>query len=332
MAAATFDLGAADALARRAITHYGLDAGSRVELVKVRENVVYRVTDSARSYALRLHRRGYRTENEVLSEVAYVRALHAHGFPVPEMLPTPDGRLTLPMADGRGSDFIVDLQRWVDGAEPLGGIEEALDGSSTLPPEAFFRLGALAADLHNTTETIGLPAGFERQAWDAEGLVGEASVWGDPLKLASLGDAERKTLSNAVERLRAVLDETGTAPRHYGIIHSDFTPENVLTEGENLTLIDFDDFGAGWHLFDLATILFWYLSHPRYEDFREAAVEGYRQLRALDDAQLDLLPAFLCARGLTYLGWAATRPDNDTSQFIAADVAPLVVRLAEVAL
>ncbi|MFJ9588014.1 phosphotransferase enzyme family protein [Streptomyces acidicola] len=330
MAASTFEPGAAgEALARRAIVAYGLDVGARLELVKVRENIVYRVTDSSGSYALRLHRRGYRSESEILSEVEYVRALRERGFVVPEMLPTPGGHLTLPLADDHGSGFVVDLQRWVDATEPLGGIEEAFDGTSPLSPETFFRLGALAAGLHNATEAIGRPKGFDRQAWDAQGLVGEAAVWGDPLSLSSLGAHERRVLTSAVARLRTLLEELGTASRNYGVVHADFTPENVLSDGVHLTLIDFDDFGEGWHLFDLATMLFWYQPHPRYADFRKAAVEGYRQARDLDDAQLELLPAFLCARGLTYLGWAASRPGNDTSEFIAAEVLPLVVRLAD---
>ena len=41
-----------------------------------------------------------------------------------------------------------------------------------------------------------------------------------------------------------------------------------------------------------------------------------------------LLDLFLVARGYTYLGWAATRPETDTAAFLIAEIVPLVVRLA----
>jgi hypothetical protein len=37
----------------------------------------------------------------------------------------------------------------------------------------------------------------------------------------------------------------------------------------------------------------------------------------------------LLARGLTYLGWAAERPGQETSEFIAEQVVPLVLALAQ---
>ena len=331
MAASTFEPVAVEALARRAITAYGLDAAARLEFVKVRENVVYRVTESSRSFALRLHRRGYRSHSEILSEVEYVRALRTRGFAVPEVVSSADGQLAVPLADDHGNSFIVDLQHWVAGGVPLGGIEEAFDGTSRLSPDVFSRLGALAAEMHNAAEAIGRPPGFDRTAWDVEGLIGDAAVWGNPLSLPALTGQERKVLADAIERLRASLTAFGTASRDYGIIHADFTPENVLSDGAELTLIDFDDFGEGWYLFDLATVLFWYQPHPGYADFRRAVVEGYQRVRGLGDAQLELLPSFLFARGLTYLGWAASRPDNETSEFIASEVVPLVMQLAEAA-
>ena len=48
-----------------------------------------------------------------------------------------------------------------------------------------------------------------------------------------------------------------------------------------MVLIDFDDFGEGWHLFDLATVLFFFQPHPLYDNYREALLEGYGSCPAL---------------------------------------------------
>ena len=44
----------------------------------------------------------------------------------------------------------------------------------------------------------------------------------------------------------------------YGLIHCDFLPENLLKDGKTLRIIDFDDCGYDWHLFDIATSMFAY--------------------------------------------------------------------------
>ncbi|MDT2008110.1 aminotransferase class III-fold pyridoxal phosphate-dependent enzyme [Rhodococcus opacus] len=103
-----------------------------------------------------------------------------------------------------------------------------------------------------------------------------------------------------------------------------------MTRGDDLVVIDFDDFGAGWYLFDLATIVFFYLPHPRYGEYRRAMFEGYRTVRPLTDDDLQMWDAMLVARGLTYLGWAGRRRGDDTAEFIVADLAPLVVDLVAV--
>jgi Ser/Thr protein kinase RdoA (MazF antagonist) len=130
-------------------------------------------------------------------------------------------------------------------------------------------------------------------------------------------------------RVTAVLTELGTDPSVYGVIHADFTPENILVREDELVLIDFDDFGEGWHLFELATILFFYRPDPRFVEFADAVMAGYRTQRTLDERQLRAWDGMLLARGLTYLGWAAARPHEETSTFVAQDVAPVVLALAQ---
>jgi Ser/Thr protein kinase RdoA (MazF antagonist) len=319
---------AARRIVHSALTRYGL-ADVNLHFVKYRENYVFRAECGGEEFAVRLHRPGLHSVEEVRTELAYLDALRQRGFTVPEAVPTVDGELLCTVDDGTGGAVHVDLQRWVTGAEPLGDIGEAFDGSSRLAPEDFHRLGAMAADLHNHTEQLGRLPGFTRAAWDVEGLVGEQALWGDPLALPVLTTADRALLADAVQRLTTDLTELGTDPAVYGVIHADFTPENILVRGEELVLIDFDDFGEGWHLFELATVLFFYRPHPRFPEFVDAVFAGYRTQRPLDERQLRLWPGMLLARGLTYLGWAAERPGQETSEFIAEQVVPVVLALAQ---
>ncbi|MGH6634027.1 MAG: phosphotransferase enzyme family protein, partial [Sphingopyxis sp.] len=113
----------------------------------------------------------------------------------------------------------------------------------------------------------------------------------------------------------------GEQDARFGLIHADLIPDNLLHHERMLRPIDFDDSGFGWHLFDIATILFAYLDEPFYESVEDALFAGYRSVRALDDSERARLPLFMLLRSLTYLGWIQTRADTA----IAQDLAPLLI-------
>ncbi|MQA34414.1 phosphotransferase enzyme family protein [Modestobacter roseus] len=318
---------AARRIARAALVRYGLDEVD-LHFVKFRENWVFRAECGGESFALRLHRPGLHSVVEIQSELSYLEALQQRGFPVPEPVQTRDGQLICAIDAGDGGTVLVDVLRWVEGAAPLGDAGAAFDGTSPLTPQDFHRVGALAGTLHNHLAELGRLPGFSRAAWDGEGLVGERALWGDPLALPVLSAADRELLAGAIARLATDLTALGDGPDVYGVIHADLTPENILVRGDELVLIDFDDFGEGWHLFELATILFFYRPHPRFPDFVDAVIAGYRTQRPLDDRQVRLWPGMLLARGLTYLGWAAERPGEETSVWLGEHVVPVVLNLA----
>ncbi|MCG2622891.1 aminotransferase class III-fold pyridoxal phosphate-dependent enzyme [Arthrobacter sp. I2-34] len=314
------------ALARRALDSFGISASADIEFVKHRENVVFRVSDAGGSYALRIHRLGHRSDAEVHTENAYMAALGTAGLPVPEVVPSLDGRLFAVVPDEQGRGHHVDVQRWVEDSVPLGDAAEAWAGKDGLSAEAFEQLGELCGRLHTTVRDLGRIPGYSRQAWDADGLAGQDPLWGDPRRLAET-EKDRATIAEALAGIRRTLKDLGTGPDVYGVIHADFTPENVLTSQGRLTLIDFDDFGEGWWLFDLATVLFWYHRHPRANEYREALLQGYERHAKIPEGAAEALNALVLARGLTYLGWAADRPGDETSAFLRAEVLPVVLDL-----
>ncbi|MFD1211050.1 aminotransferase class III-fold pyridoxal phosphate-dependent enzyme [Arthrobacter sp. GCM10027362] len=313
-------------LARRALDSFGISAHAEIEFVKHRENVVFRVTDAAGSYALRIHRQGHRSDAEVHTENAYMVALRDAGLPVPEVVPSLDGGLFAVLDDLHNGAHQVDVQRWVEDSAPLGDAADAWLGRDNPAAESFEQLGELCGRLHAATGRLGRIPGYSRQAWDIDGLTGPDAVWGDPRRLADTED-DRAAIEEALAGIRRQLQVLGTGPEVYGVIHSDFTPENLLIAQGRLTLIDFDDLGEGWWLFDLATILFWYHRHPRAQEYREALLRGYERQARIPAGALQALEAFVLARGLTYLGWAADRPGDETSAFLHAEILPVVLDL-----
>lgn len=324
----SLDLDHARALVSEALPQFGIPAGAHVELVKHRENFVFRVDSQAKSFAARVHRFGYRSEQEVRTEVAFHRALWSQGLPVSEIVPTVDGSPVCLVADDADQLHAIDLQTWIEDAAPLGTIEEAFDGTSPLTPEAFHLLGSMCAQFHQAASRVGRVEGYVRQAWSLEGLVGGDAVWGNPLGLAELTGEDRRVIERVIASLRLDLSSSEHDDRHYGMVHADFTPENVLVHDDTFHIIDFDDFGEGWYMFDLATVLFFYIPHARYVEYAHSLIAGYCSVRELPDDSLALLAPMLVARGLTYFGWATDRPGDETAKFVTEQLRPLVLSMA----
>ncbi|KIQ18443.1 phosphotransferase enzyme family protein [Rhodococcus sp. MEB064] len=302
-----------------ALVEYGLTGP--VHLVKYRENHVFRLTNDRGDFAVRLHRAHYNDGAAIESELHLLRSLDQAGFSVPKVIDTKNGELFTSVRNGDVHQYVSVLE-WVPEATPLGSIESGFDGSSTITPNAFRRCGELAGRLHNHLAGHTTITGDKRQAWDYEGLVGEHAIWGDPFELSEVTPV-RDILDEASEALRAHLTSIGKTSTNYSVIHADMTPENILVADSTMTLIDFDDFGSGWHAFELATLLFWFQRHHKFSEFRDAAVSGYASTRGVIDDHM--IAAMLFARGMTYLGWAARRRGDETAEFIAAQLVSQVV-------
>lgn len=311
------------ALAVRAAALWGLGEPD-VALIKYRENGVFRLTTAdGRRFALRIHRAGYHSDASLRSELQWMAALKASGIEVPEVLPGPDGASFAVVASpGVPEPRQVDIFHWVDGQQ-LGSVEEGVEDTSAIR-HVYGLLGEQAARVHNQAVDWQLPDGFTRHAWDIEGLVGERPFWGPFWELAALTDAERELLQAARRRVREDLQRYQQDPANrarFSMIHADMVAENLLLDGGAVRLIDFDDAGFGWHLFELATALYFEMEQDYYPAARAALIDGYRRHRELPEAQVLQLPLFLLARSFTYLGWVHTRQETET----ARELTPMLV-------
>lgn len=262
-----------------------------LRLIRNRENAVFemRLPDGTRA-ALRLHRQGYQDAAAIRSELWWCAALAARGVSVPEALPATDGSLLVTLSTGRAASVV----RWLEG-EPLG--EAGVPFTTPLPLllDRHHALGQLVRKVHEVTATLPLPADFTRPRWDSDGLVGEAPFWGRFWDHPAASPDQRATLIAA----RAFLDGHLKGPIQP--IHADVLRENVLVNDRSLSLIDFDDSGWGFPLYDLGTCLSQNLYEPAYADIRDALMEGYG---TTDTAAVERMTL---ARTCASVGWTMPR-------------------------
>jgi Ser/Thr protein kinase RdoA (MazF antagonist) len=282
--------------AEEAARHWG---GRVLRLLRDRENHVFEMALPSGRAALRLHRAGYQSAQAIGSELWWCAELARAGLPVPAALPAQDGSLMVRLPDGRQASAIA----WMEG-EALGEAQ----GPFTRPlPQVlaiYETLGALLAQLHLVTDGLTLPEGFARPRWDRDGLVGDQPFWGRFWDHPAASPDQRAVLTLARDALRERL----TGP--VGLIHADVLRENVLVNGRSVSLIDFDDSGFGFRLYDLGTALVQTVYHPDQDAIREALMSGY------GTTDQESVEAFTMARTLASVGWTMPRlaPDDPIHQ------------------
>lgn len=253
-----------------------------------------------------------------------MRALAADGIATPLVLDTRDGDvLAVAAAPGVPEPRQCDLIGWVEG-RPLGSLERGVDLDADGVRAAYVTIGALAARLHAHADRWEIPDDFARPAWDVDSLVGDAPVFGRFWELDVLDDEPRAILLRARDRVRERLQELGPVRQ---LVHGDLIPDNVLVDGERLNVIDFDDCGWSWPLFELATSVFPLLVSGGFDAGLEGFLGGYATVRPFPESELQLLPDMLVARGLSYLGWPVGRPEIHSQKRGMKDFAAAAVEM-----
>jgi Ser/Thr protein kinase RdoA (MazF antagonist) len=299
MAAAGAD--ATLAVARDAVRRFGLGEGCVVDLLNVSENHTYRVDDSdGRRYALRLHRPGYRTADQIESELAWTDALSQDGVvETPPVVAAPDGgRVVTASADGAEPRYAV-LFEWLSGSEP--GLD---DGPVAI--ERFAALGAITARMHGHVRGWSPPTGFTRPRWDHEYTLGPRGHWGRWQDGLGIGAQELALLTRVDQTIAARLRAFGQGPERFGLVHADLRLANLLVDAGDVRVIDFDDCGFSWFVYDFATAVSFIEDDPRVPELRDAWLRGYRTVADLEPAAETELDTAVMLRRMLLVAWVGS--------------------------
>ncbi|MFJ9082680.1 phosphotransferase [Streptomyces sp. NPDC102384] len=262
-------------------------------------------------------------DDEVAFETELMRHVHESGYgvPVPELLPSADGRLLEPVRDGAGRHRLARVMTYAVGT-PLD------TAGATSAPERE-RVGEMLAQLRHATADFRHPADDRVCAWDVRHLPAL-----HPL-LDEVPDAgQRQDLARGLARYTDVVVPQLPSLRSQ-VLHNDFSTSNLLVDhdtAEFITgVIDFGDAVRTAIAVDVATALLNQLprdaaSRPVPDLFAEArdVLRGYLRSADLTEAELALLPHLVMgrvvARALITLHRASLIPGNTT--YILRNTAP----------
>lgn len=298
--------------AKEALRAYNCHPDSTVELLNVSENATFLVTDPdvGRS-VLRVHRLGYHTEPEIASELAWMDALRAEaGVHTPRVLPARDGRrvVTAPEPGSPGQTRYCVRFEFLPGTEPV----------SAGAADHFADLGEITARMHAHARTWRRPPGFTRFHWDYEAAFGGKARWGRWQDGVGLGPAERDILTRLDRRLKTRLAAYGTGQDRYGLVHADTRLANLLVHNRSVSVIDFDDSGFSWFLYDLGTSVSFFEHDPSVPALIDAWLTGYRRTGRLTSADEAEIWTFILFRRLLLVAWIGSHQAVDIAAELGA--------------
>ncbi|MEM9139903.1 MAG: phosphotransferase [Pseudomonadota bacterium] len=301
---------------------WGLSPATKISLLNISENATYRADDpeAEAPVILRVHRPNYHTRAEILSELAWIDALRAEDVaPIPAILDMVDGGRIADMAvSGETRDVVAFA--FMPGTEPAP-TDDLTDG--------FHQLGAISAKLHQHVKGWSGPSEFQRKTWSFDTTVGAAPHWGDWREGMGLSDAGRAVLERTCGVLKARLDAFGTGPDRFGLIHADLRLANLLIDGDQIGLIDFDDCGFGWFAFDFAAAISFFETDPSVPALQDAWCTGYRTIADLAPEVEAELSTFIMLRRLQLTAWIASHSETPTAQEMGTAFTDGTLEIAE---
>jgi Ser/Thr protein kinase RdoA (MazF antagonist) len=330
-----------------ALDHWGLSPRTTVTLLNLSENATFMLSDRARSgedgmgghgegresndptgvrerggdLVLRVHRVGYSSAEEIRSELEWINALRRDAvIETATPLPGLNGELvqTLVSPAGRAPRYAVAFEH-LAGREPDAGADA---------PRWFERLGEITARMHRHSKSWILPAGFCRKRWDMDAMVGDKGHWGPWRDAIGLDGAGSAVLEQALSCIRQRTDRFGMSPERFGLVHADLRLANLLTEDAHLRIIDFDDCGFSWFMYDFATAISFIEHEAIVADLLEAWVFGYCKVAPLTAEERAEIPTFVVLRRILLTAWLASHAEVPLARQLGAEYTAGTVELA----
>lgn len=312
-----------DVLANDALSLWDLPQGAKARLINVSENATYLIEapDGHRS-VLRVHRENYHTRRAIECELAWLDALSTDNVvTTPGYYIGKDGAaIQMARTPGLADPRFLVLFHFVEGTAP----DEAGDMC-----QGFEELGAIAAKCHLHAMSWNKPAPFERLTWDIDAVFGDAPTWGNWRDAPEVTTKVASVLETVEANVRDRLATYGKSPERYNLIHADMRLANLLVDESGTRLIDFDDSGYGWLMYDFAAAISFIEDDPRIPACKSAWLQGYQSVRPLSRADLDEIDTFVMLRRMALLAWIGSHIEAPEPQALAPGFAATTAMLGQ---
>ncbi len=305
-------------LIQQVLPLWGFSLEAEVDLLNISENTTFKITHpEGQHYILRLYRTGHHSKAAIASELAWMQALNNdHILPTPKVIAGINGA-EIQQYDG---SFLV-LFEFLSGDEP-----QMADDLR----QPFQQLGKLAARTHLHSQNWQRPKNFTRPTWDETAVFEPDPLWGHWRTGPNVQPEHCRILEAAQTQIQKRLAHYGKAPERFGLIHADMRLANLLVNQDTTHVIDFDDCGFSWWMYDFAAAISFFEDHPQIPALKQAWLSGYQTIRSLEPEDIAEMDTLIVLRRMHLLGWLGTHQDTEIYTELAPHFAEGTAKLAQV--
>lgn len=275
-------------------------------------NILYKLTDTkGNTFLMKIFQENSSTLEDNHLEVYLMNLVSKRGgISIPSILPAADGSeiQEIKIDEGR-SPVRVAIYSWLEG--------EDLDGNEN--EDRFIQLGELTARLHVATYGEKVPETFSPKRWDNVFYYKEDKmVYKQSEYQRYLSKEYHEVMDTIIPYLNSRLSEYYQMnERDLQLIHSDLNPWNVLVNGNEMHIIDFEDTLLGLPLHDIAILLYYYRFEEKfkYDNVKQLFFKGYEKIRPLPEFTEFDLDLLMTARRVNFLNYILL-VSEDPSNFI----------------
>lgn len=308
---------------KQILKDYGADESWKCQLLHCSENATFAVTKSMQpeQYVLRISRPGYHSLPELEAELEWIQKISEDTSLI----------LACPLVNGAG-EWITRVN--TDGQTFYGVLRKMLSGEhpgnlGAQTEAQFEQAGEIAARLHKQVIAWNGSMELKRPVWDYETMLGASGLFGNWRECQELNTEEYQLLEQVCCLIRRRLEHYPRDREHFGLIHADLRAANLLVEDGQMKILDFDDCGYGWFLYDLAASVSFLECEPQLGAWMGAWIRGYEKVRSFGTWEHQEIDTFVMIRRIQLLAWITSHDDSDPVRQVYEGFAEGTVQLAE---
>ena len=280
-------------IAKKCFTYWNIPKDAILELINYTENATFKIEfGNEIRIIMRVHRCWYTNRESILSEIAWLNDLKRESLQIPKPIKNIYGEYIIQVDTIYGNRF-VDCQQYENGKH--------VDFSEHFN---FEKLGEIIATIHNNSVLYKKPKFYSRINWDFDRTFSHINNFHNENYKENLylSLKQKKYINKAEKKIKCKLDNYGKNVNNYGIIHSDCRFANILENDDGYVLLDFDDCGDGWFMYDLASVFGFNEDNNYLEVAKTRLLEGYQSIRPIQKCDIEMIDTFILMRQIGLIG------------------------------
>lgn len=226
-------------IAKDSLEKYGWQDTDEANLIVLSENATYMIKNietGEKDGVLRISRPGYHTIDELNSEIKWLEQINEY---TPLIVANPikglNGDAVQIVKGTDKNNYFCIISEYLKGETPDHNNEEQMI-------KQFEYLGEATAYLHLQTKMWNGASKLVRIDWNYDTIIGNNAAWGRWEDFPEMTHETKIMITKVTNIIEKRLNKYGKNKDNYGLIHADLRLANLLIDGEQIKVIDFDDF------------------------------------------------------------------------------------------